>query len=65
MSAPGSGAARTIGLSPSHRPASLPDMSQPDPSEADLANARRARRLLFVLMAGLIVLPWLVWLLRG
>ncbi len=39
-------------------------MDHPQPDEADLAAARRARRLLFVLMAVFMVLPWLVLLLR-
>ena len=39
-------------------------MSPPAPSESELVKARRVRRLLFVLMAALIILPWLLFLLR-
>jgi hypothetical protein len=38
-------------------------MRPPEPSEADLIKARRARRLLFGLTAALIALPWLLLLL--
>jgi hypothetical protein len=46
------------------QPANIARMDQPEPNATTAENARRARRLLVLLMVVFILLPWLVLMLR-